>query len=264
VPPGQGQPDAAQAARPAPDGEGHATGGVGGEIAAAPERLIPCASLASSASDTVKSDRMPGSAARVAQGARFRVVRAGDQQPIVRQQRGELGEGGAHVIQRWVAVRVIVLDVGEDRHLRAQAEEHALVLVRLDDEVQPAPDSGVSAGVGQHAADDVGRVQPGLAQHMNQQGGSRRLAVRPGDGNAHLPGHQRAEQIAPAQHRDARRARCRDLQVILVGRRRDRHQVGSGDVSRCVPLVDRRAGGGQGVRQVVGVQVGAADHTAVP
>ncbi len=161
---------------------------------------------------------MPGGAARVAQGARLRIVRADDQQPIARQQRRELGEGRAHVAQRGVAIRVIVLDGSDDGHLWAQTEEHAVVLIRLNDEVRPAPDSGVAAGVGQHPADDVGRVQPGLTQHVDQQGGRCRLAVRPGDGNAHLPGHQRAEQVAPSQHRDACRTCRRNLRVILLHR----------------------------------------------
>ena len=80
-----------------------------------------------------------------------------------------------------VVIEVVDVDVGEDRAVQRQLEVGAVALVGLDHEPLAAGPLGSGAHVGDVAADDEARAQPGLGEDEHQHRGRRRLAVRAGD-----------------------------------------------------------------------------------
>ena len=117
---------------------------------------------------------------------------------------------------------VIKLGVGEDRDLRGELEQRAVGLVGLDDDPLTAPPSGVQARIPQLAADDVRRVEPAAAEHVNDHPRRRRLAVRAGDRDASLQRRDLGEQVGAVQFLAMRRLAFR----VLRGDRRRVHDLG--------------------------------------
>ena len=83
------------------------------------------------------------------------IIAASDQVTIVWQQIHELLERALHSLRRLEEIRVIPLDIRHDGDIRAQAEEHIVVLVRLDHEDIALANRRVRPGRAQHPADDV-------------------------------------------------------------------------------------------------------------
>ena len=140
------------------------------------------------------------------------IVGADDQQTLGRQLRHKLPERGGEGARGRVAVDVIPLNVGDDGDFQPQAEEHAVVLVRLDDE-RPLPGTRRERHAGHPlgrphldpAANDQAGIHPGAQQDRRDHAGGRGLAVRAGDADAVLSFHQGSQEVAAFDHRDARR-----------------------------------------------------------
>jgi hypothetical protein len=77
-----------------------------------------------------------------------------------------------------VGVHVVGVDVRDDGHHREQVEERRVRLVGLDDDVVARAEARVGAGRVEAAADDEGRVEPGLGEDAGDEARRRRLAVR--------------------------------------------------------------------------------------
>ena len=123
---------------------------------------------------------------------------------------------------------VVELDVGHHRHLRAQAQEARVGLVRLGDHPfagAPAgvPGTAVLARARQLAAEQEAGVGAHRAQDVDEHPGGRRLAVGAGDRQQALLGAQLGEQLAPMDHRLAALAGPRELGVVLADGGRDHH-----------------------------------------
>ena len=119
---------------------------------------------------------------------------------------------------------MIVFDVGDDGTVRTQAEEHMVIFVRFDDEVVASAGTAVAVPLRQHAAQNDRRVLPGFQQYLGDHGRGRGLAMRSGDGDADLSGHQYAQEISALEHRYAIGPRSDQLRI--VGRDGRRHDNG--------------------------------------
>ena len=62
---------------------------------------------------------------------------------------------------------MVELGVGQHRDLGLELQQRAVGLVRLDHDPLARAPAGVDPGGAQLAADDVGRVEPGAAQHVH-------------------------------------------------------------------------------------------------
>jgi hypothetical protein len=136
---------------------------------------------------------------------------------------------------------VIAVDRGDHGDDRRQAQEAAVELVRLGDEVVAAAEARAGAEQAQAAADDHSRIEARVGQHRPDQGGGRGLAVGAGDGDAVLEPHQLAEHLGAADHGDAAAARLAHLGVLRRDRRGDHHQLDAFEVVGRVPLEDHGA-----------------------
>ena len=125
--------------------------------------------------------------------------------------------------------------------MQRQLEVGAVALVGLDDEPLAAGPVRPGAGVGDVAADDEARRQPGLGQDQHQHRRRGRLAVRAGDGRPIGPG-RRSRPACPARRSVGMPsvAGLVELDVASRDRRRRRHRVAAVDDAAVVADVDRR------------------------
>ncbi|OQA39047.1 MAG: hypothetical protein BWY52_03172 [Chloroflexi bacterium ADurb.Bin325] len=207
---------------------------------------------------------------RVGQRQRAGVVSAHDQQAVWRELAHELAKRGGKGGRRRVTIDVIPVHVGDDAHLQPQPQEHAVVLVRLDDE-------GAFAGAGRDgrgqqralrgadgnlSADDEAGIHARAQQHDRDHAGRRGLAVAAGHADAVMPLDERAEKVGALDDRDVRGARGDDLRVVLRHGGRDEHQVCAGDLLRAVPAIHGDPARGQRVGRLVEPLIRAGDREA--
>jgi hypothetical protein len=163
--------------------------------------------------------------------AHARIVGAEDGGAVERHLVDELDEGllqlGEVVA---VGVHVVGVDVRHDRHHRQQVEERRVRLVGLDHDVVAGAEPGMGAGGVEPAADDEGRIEPGLGKDAGHERGGRGLAVGAGDRDALLQAHQLGEHHRPRHHRHAPGAGGDHLGVVALHRARGHHRLGAGDV----------------------------------
>ena len=164
------------------------------------------------------------------------------EQAVLGQQGDEPPEDVVDVVQAGVVGVVVELHVGHDRDLGAQEQQAAVALVGLGDEPLARAHAGVGADVVELAADEEGRVEAGLAQHVGDHRRGGRLAVGAGHGDAAAQLHDAGEHLGAPQHRQAGGARRAQLRVAL-GDGRGRHdQGGVAEVGGVVADGDRDAG----------------------
>ena len=130
---------------------------------------------------------------RRAERRSVRTVAAEQQEPVPGHQVGQPAERQAHGIQIGVDVRVVELDVVDERdvgqilqELRGLVEEGAVVLVALDDELAPVAQPvarPLLTEVQGDAADEHRWIVLRVCEQPAGERGGRRLAVRPGDDN---------------------------------------------------------------------------------
>ncbi len=123
---------------------------------------------------------------------------------------------------------VVELDVGDHRHLRPQAQEARVGLVRLGDHPFAAAPAGVpGAAVLAPARKLAAQREAGVGAHrpqdVDEHPGGRGLAVGARDREQSLLGAQLGEQIAPMDHRLAPLAGPCELGVVLTDGGRDNH-----------------------------------------
>ena len=171
------------------------------------------------------------------------VVEAGDQRAIERDQSGEGFEGRVHILEGGITIGMVVLDVGDDGNERFQAQEHAVVFVRFDDEGTTLARPRVGLQVGERGTDDERRVAAEGEQHPCDHGAGGGLAVRASHGDADLVFHQATEEIRALVDRDAARARFLDLGIVVRNGGGAHHPVRARHVVCVVPDEDSRAVG---------------------
>ncbi len=162
-----------------------------------------------------------------------------------------------------VVVEVVGLDVGDERDLRVVAEEGAIVLVGLDDDVRAVAGRGVGAEVGDFGADQVGRVAAGRDEDVGDEAAGRALAVAAGDADADLALHEARDHLGALDHGDAALAGGDELRVVADRGRGGDDEVGVADVGGGVRADDdARAERLQRVGEGRAAQVGAGDFGA--
>ena len=179
----------------------------------------------------------PGAGAGAGVGADHREALGGERLEERAEDRLDLGQAGEGRV-------VVVLHVGQDRRLRAQAEQRAVALVGLGHEPGAGAPDRAGAGPAGHRRAHAGR---GVAQRGEQHRRGGRLAVRPGHGQAPAAGHELGEEVGAVQHRDPRRPGRDQLRVVRADRGRDHHRGRVGG---------QRRGGVAGA----GVDAGAAER----
>ncbi len=162
-----------------------------------------------------------------------------------------------------VVVEVVGLDVSDERDLRVVAEEGAVVLVGLDDDVRAVAGRGVGAEVGDFGADEVGRVAAGRREDVGDEAAGRALAVATGDTDANLALHEPRDHLGALDHGDAALAGRDELRIVADRGRGGDDEVGVADVGgRVWADDDARAERLQRVGQGRAAQVGTGDIVA--
>ena len=189
---------------------------------------------------------LPG---RLGQGPGARIVGARDQQPVPGDAQGEPGERGLDLGQARVVVQVIGFHAGHDGRLGREHEERAVALIGLGHEQLAAALIRTQAGLGEDAADHVGRVGAAVPQHGGEHGRGGGLAVRAGHRHRPAAEHHRGQRGRPVQHPQPALARGHQLGIVRADRGRYHERVGPGHVRGVVPDPDVRAQHGQLVEQ---------------
>ena len=144
-----------------------------------------------------------------------------------------------------VVFEVVGVNVGDNRHHRLQMEEGGVGFVRFRHQILAVAEAGVAACGGEHAADDKGRVQPGIGENRGNQAGSGGLAVGTGDGDAEAEAHQLRQHFRTADDRNAQLSRAQHFRVGRVNRRRGDDDRGVFHILRRVTEKQLRSLGGE-------------------
>jgi hypothetical protein len=192
-----------------------------------------------------------------------RVVETEEGDAEERHRRGELGEGGFQVGEVAIGVEVLEVDVVDHRHDGTQLQERAVELVGLGDEELPLAEAGVRPHRADPSADDDRRIEARRLEDGPRHRGRRRLAVRPGDGDAGLHPHDLGEHLGSLDDRDPGGARGDELGVPLGDGGGVDDDVGAGDLLGPVPRrEDRDAQRPEPAGLLAVVEVGAGDRQA--
>jgi len=209
--------------------------------------------------DAVGHHRLPGAPGAIEQGGCAGVLGAGDQHAVRRQQPHKGLERSQHLPIGWIAIGVIVFDVGDDLQARLQTEEGAIVLIGLENEEAALAGAGIHMVVIHHPAHDEGGIAPQFGEQEGDHGGGGRLAVSAGHGDSELAFHESPKEIGALVDGDAGLARGEHLRVVLGHSRRAHHPVRALDVARVMAEVDRHALGLEAGRQGRQAAIRAAD-----
>ena len=195
--------------------------------------------------EAVRLDGHPSGRSTFTQRPCARVVTADHQAPVVGDRVGERLVRGLDPGQRAVEVEVVRLDVRHDRHVRPVGEERAVALVSLHDESLTRAEGCVGPELCDLAPRDEGRVVARCDEGHGQHRCRRRLAVRAGDRNPSCAPHENGEGLGPMQHRQPRRPRGRQLDVVRRYRGGDDDGVRALHVGRVMTHVHTGAAGSQ-------------------
>ena len=194
------------------------------------------------------------------------VIAVGDDQPVLRHERGERAERMLHIGKILEKVQMVGVDIEDDRDRREEVQEGVAVFAALEDDGIALADAVARAEQRQKAADHDRRVQPGLHENMREHGGRRRLAVGTGDADGVLVRlHDVAPGLGTLKDGNASGAGSGDLGVVVVRGSRADEAVGALDILGAVADRDLDALGDQLVRGDGGVHVRAGDlHPHAP
>lgn len=131
------------------------------------------------------------------------VVAAGDDHAKRGDEFGEGAEAGHDLVDIFVKVEVIGLDVGDDGDARMQIVEAAVVFAGFGHEDLPLPAAAAPAELGDGSADDEAGVEPAFEERETDHGGGGGFAVGPGDGDAEAFAHDHAEKLGVFDGSDA-------------------------------------------------------------
>ncbi len=110
------------------------------------------------------------------------VIDPGDHEAVGGNTSDKAAKGLPKTVRRGVAVRVIPDHIGHHRHVWAQGQKHAIVLVGLEHKEGFATGSGVAVAR-QLRTDQVADLTAGVAQHLDNHGGGGALAGAAGHGD---------------------------------------------------------------------------------
>ena len=158
---------------------------------------------------------------------------------------------------------MIAVDVGHQRHVRSQAQERGVALVRFRHERRAPAPVAVAAGLVDKAANGETGIPPAGAQHARHHAGGGGLAVAAGHGDAAQRAHQPGEELAARQHRAAAPLGLAHLGIRAGDGGGNHHRVRPGHLRRVMPDGHRGAAPGEPPRGVRGHQVRAAHRAAV-
>ena len=169
------------------------------------------------------------------------VVGTSDDDAVALDVVGELHESTPEAGRRRVTVGVVPLHIGDDGNLRVQAQEHVIVFVGFEHELGGAAGRGIA--IDRHfGADDVAAVDTGPAQHLDDHGRGRRLAMGAGHGNQPAIGQQHGQELAALDDRQPQFLRRLALGVGGVDGAADQHDVGQFVCGQVDQVVTRLAG----------------------
>src|ERR1043165_4382170 len=192
-----------------------------------------------------------------------RIVDAGNDHAPLPHARGEDVEGVLDGLEAAVVLEVVGFDVRDDSDLWVELVEGAVVLVGLDDEEVAAAALGVAAEVAAHAADEDGRVEPGLFEDGGDDRGGGGLSVRAGDADGALPVDDFAEELFALHDPDAAGAGSIELPVVSSDGARNDNEVGAVNVRGIVAEGDVDAALGEKVGGRGALQIAAGDGEAL-
>ena len=182
----------------------------------------------------------------------------------VRGQVAELVERLLDIIQGLEVIKVIGVDVEDDRDIGRQLEEGIDIFARLTDDDIAVTDVAVAADEGQLAADDGGGVEAGADQHLTEHRGGGRLAVRSADGDAALiAAGDDAQHDAALDGGDALFARGDQLGVILLDGGGVDNQLGALDILGAVTHMHGNAVALDAVEGIALVHIRSAELKAL-
>jgi hypothetical protein len=154
-------------------------------------------------------------------------------QPVARDEPGEVRKALRDRSQVTVTIEMIFLDVQDRGGPRAEIEERLVVFAGFGDKVGSITYAAAAAQLPRFGPDHETGVEIGLLKGKRQPGGRRALAVRAADRNPVAQRHQRSEQLRILDDRDSPACRFQDLGMLRrdCGRRDQqlglrRHTVG--------------------------------------
>ena len=165
---------------------------------------------------------------------------------VFRQPLQEIPEGQLIIVDVFIIIVVVAVDVQHHRDGRAHFEEGGMIFAGLRHEGLPGAQARAAAQGVQLATDVDGRIHPALGQDLAGHGGGGGLAVGAADADplavpahqlAQVPAHQLAQKDGPFHLRDAQALGLRPLRVIRRDRRGKDDEVRPRDVFR--PLADK-------------------------
>ena len=105
------------------------------------------------------------------------IVVVGDDEAVGRHARREGGERFDDLLKAGVIVEMVFFDVENGRQGGGEVEEGAVELARFDDEVFSCSDAGGAVQLVDDGADDVRRIETGLAEDVSGHGGGGAFAI---------------------------------------------------------------------------------------
>ena len=182
-------------------------------------------------------------------GSQMLIVRAAHDGPVEGHAVCEIDKRTLQLGEAPIALQVLVIDVGNDRHRRKQLQKRPIALVGLDDHQLAPTQSGVAAKRAQPAPDHGRRIETGPLEYQRNHRRRRRLAVRARDGDRVAETHQLGEHLRPRDHRNSPARRLRNLGVARANSGRDDHHVRARHELGPVPVVHLNPEAGQPIGQ---------------
>ena len=133
--------------------------------------------------------------------------------PFRRHMSAKRAERGDDVVEIFIAIEVVGLDIGDHADGRVEVVKAAVILARLDHERSPAARVARPAELRHGAADDERRIGVAAQQGMRYQRGGRGFAVRAGDGDREALLHDLPEELGVFDGWEAELLRRQELGI---------------------------------------------------
>ena len=159
-------------------------------------------------------------------------------------------------------IEVFVIDVGDDRDDRRQAQERAIAFVGFGDQETSLPHPRIGAERPQTAADNDRGIESAGREHFAHHRGGGGLAVTAGDADPVLQPHEFAEHLGARDDRNATPARFDQLRIAAVHRRGIDNHVRALDIVGGVAGVHRATEQHDTIGGVAGPEIRTGDGIA--
>ena len=168
----------------------------------------------------------------------LRMVDAKRRETVKRDVGDERFERPPQIAERSVEVEMFRIDIGHHGDGRRKLDEGAVRLVGLDDDPFSLAEPCVGAVGVYDSAVDHGGVEVRRFEDCRDDGGRRRLAVRPSDRDGPFETHDLCQHLGTANDGDHPRARRRDLGIVGIDRRAHHHDRRVAEISRVMADAD--------------------------